>query len=62
MYVYISDIRQTVRYRTPVFIQAFPWRLHITITYNLQIKKENKFNFKEVIVSALKSFDTNKII
>ena len=35
LYVYISDIRQTVRYRTPVFIQAFPWHLHITITYNL---------------------------
>jgi hypothetical protein len=35
IYVYISDIRQTVRYRTPVFIQAFPWHLHITITYNL---------------------------
>jgi hypothetical protein len=35
LYVYISDIRQTVRYRTPVFIQPFPWRLHITITYNL---------------------------
>ena len=31
----ISDIRQTVWYRTPVFIQRFPWRLHITITYNL---------------------------
>jgi hypothetical protein len=24
LYVYISDIRQTVRYRTPVFIQPFP--------------------------------------
>jgi hypothetical protein len=35
LYVYISDIRQTVRYRTPVFIQPFPWRLHITITYNI---------------------------
>ena len=35
LYVYISDIRQTVRYRTPVFIQPFPWRLHFTITYNL---------------------------
>ena len=23
-------------YRTPVFIQRFPWRLHITITYNLR--------------------------
>ena len=34
-YVYISDIRQIVGYRTPVFIQRFPWRLHITITYNL---------------------------
>jgi hypothetical protein len=33
--VYISDIRQIVGYRTPVFIQPFPWRLHITITYNL---------------------------
>ena len=33
LYVYISDIRQIVRYRTPVFIQRFPWRLHIT--YNL---------------------------
>jgi hypothetical protein len=28
----ISDIKQVVWYRTPVFI---PWRLHITITYNL---------------------------
>jgi hypothetical protein len=35
LYVYISDIRQTVMYRTPVFIQPFPWRLHIIITYNL---------------------------
>ena len=35
LYVYISDIRQIVRYRTPVFIQLFPWHLHITITYNL---------------------------
>ena len=35
LYVYISDIRQTVGCRTPVFIQWFPWRLHITITYNL---------------------------
>jgi hypothetical protein len=34
LYVYISD-RQIVGYRTPVFIQRFPWRLHITITYNL---------------------------
>jgi hypothetical protein len=33
--MYISDIRQIVGYRTPVFIQRFPWRLHITITYNL---------------------------
>ena len=33
--VYISDIGQIVGYRTPVFIQQFPWRLHITITYNL---------------------------
>jgi len=32
---YISDIRQIVGYRTPVFIQPFPWHLHITITYNL---------------------------
>jgi len=32
---YISAIRQTVRYRTPVFTQPFSWRLHITITYNL---------------------------
>ena len=32
---YISVIRQTVRYRTPVFTQPFSWRLHITITYNL---------------------------
>ena len=30
-----SDSRQTVGYRTPVFIQPFPLRLHITITYNL---------------------------
>jgi hypothetical protein len=35
LYVYISDIRQIVGYRTPVFIQRFPWRLNITITYNL---------------------------
>jgi hypothetical protein len=35
LYVYISDITQRVRYRTPVFTQPFPWRLHITITYNL---------------------------
>ena len=36
LYVYISDIRQIVGYRTPVFIQRFPWRLLITITnYNL---------------------------
>jgi hypothetical protein len=35
LYVYISDIRQIVGYRTPVFIQRFPWRLHITITYIL---------------------------
>jgi hypothetical protein len=32
---YISVIRQTVRYRTPVFTQLFSWCLHITITYNL---------------------------
>jgi hypothetical protein len=31
----VSDIRQIVGYRTPVFIQRFPWRLHIAITYNL---------------------------
>ena len=37
LYVYISDIRQIVGYRTPIFIQPFPWRLHITITYNLRI-------------------------
>ena len=35
VYVYISDIRQIVGYRTPLFIQRFPWRLHITITFNL---------------------------
>ena len=35
LYVYISDIRQIVGYQTPVFIQRFIWRLHITITYNL---------------------------
>ena len=35
LYVYISDIRQLVGYRTPVFIQRFPLHLHITITYNL---------------------------
>ena len=35
LYVYISDIRQIVGYWTPVFIQRIPWRLHITITYNL---------------------------
>jgi hypothetical protein len=35
LYEYISDIGQIVGYRTPVFIQRFPWRLHITITYNL---------------------------
>jgi hypothetical protein len=32
---YISVIRQTVRYRTPVFTQPFSWCLHVTITYNL---------------------------
>ena len=32
---YISVIRQTVGYQTPVFTQPFSWRLHITITYNL---------------------------
>jgi hypothetical protein len=37
LYVYISDIRRTERYRTPIFIQPFPWRFHITITYNLRI-------------------------
>jgi hypothetical protein len=30
LYVYISDIRQIVGYRTPVFIQRFPWPHHIT--------------------------------
>ena len=35
LYEYISDIRQLLGYRTPVFIQRFPWRLHFTITYNL---------------------------
>jgi hypothetical protein len=33
--LYISDIRQIVGYRTPVFIQPFPWHLHITITYDM---------------------------
>ena len=32
---YISVIRQTVGYRTPVFIQPFSWHIHITNTYNL---------------------------
>jgi hypothetical protein len=31
LYVYISDIRQIVGYRPPVFIQQFPWRLHINM-------------------------------
>ena len=35
LYVYISDIRHILGHRTPVFIQRFPWRRHITITYNL---------------------------
>ena len=35
LHLCISDIRQTVGYRTPVFIQPFHWRIHITITYNL---------------------------
>jgi hypothetical protein len=35
LYVYISGIRQIVGYQTLIFIQRFPWRLHITITYNL---------------------------
>jgi hypothetical protein len=39
LYVYIYDIRQIVGYRTPVFIQRFPWRLHITITYNLPLQR-----------------------
>jgi hypothetical protein len=34
LYVYISDIRKIVGYRAPVFIQRFPWRLHITIPVN----------------------------
>jgi hypothetical protein len=29
LYVYISDSRQIVGSRTPVFIQRLPWRLHI---------------------------------
>ena len=29
---YISVIRQTVRYRTPVFTLPYSWRLHMTIT------------------------------
>jgi hypothetical protein len=33
--LYISDIRHILGYRTSVFIQPFPWCLHITITYNL---------------------------
>ena len=33
--LYISDIRQIMAYKTSVFIQPFPWCLHITITYNL---------------------------
>jgi hypothetical protein len=33
--LYISDIRQIVGYRTPVCIQPFSWRHHITITFNL---------------------------
>jgi hypothetical protein len=44
LYVYISDIRQIVGYRTPVFIQRFPWRLHITISYNLQRCHNNSVN------------------
>ena len=32
---YISVIRQTVGYRTPVFFQPFSWHVHIAITYNL---------------------------
>ena len=35
LYVYIYDIRQIVGYQTSVFIQPFPWRLHIAITYTL---------------------------
>jgi hypothetical protein len=35
LYVYISNIKQIVGYRTPVFIQSVFWRLHITIIYNL---------------------------
>ena len=34
-FMYIFLISQIVGYQTPVFIQRFPWRLHITITYNL---------------------------
>ena len=33
--LHISDIRHILGYRTSVYIQRFPWRLHITITYNL---------------------------
>jgi hypothetical protein len=32
---YISVIRQTVGYRTPVFTQPFSWHLYIAIAYNL---------------------------
>ena len=28
-------VKQTMRYRIPVFIPPFSWHLHITITYNL---------------------------
>jgi hypothetical protein len=33
LYVYFSDIRQIVGYRTPVFIQWFPWRLQVFVVY-----------------------------
>ena len=48
--MYISDIRQIVGYRTPVFTQRFPWRLHITITYNLP---HLRLSYADVTVIAL---------
>jgi hypothetical protein len=46
LYVYISDVRQIVGYRIPVCIQRFPWRLHITITYNLPHLMTSKMSRK----------------
>jgi hypothetical protein len=38
LYVYISDIRQIMGYRTPVFIQPFPWGLCFFLSWGSNVK------------------------